>query len=95
MYKLVLTSEAESDLEAIYRDGYQKWGEAQADQYYDAILDHFNILCENPYLFRAVDEIRVGYRRSICGKHSIFYRVSEDAVEIMGLVRSENRFYSD
>lgn len=72
MYRLVLTIEAEQDLESIYRDGFERWGEAQADQYYDAILSHFEVLCENPYLFRAVDEIRCGYRRSVCGKHSIY-----------------------
>jgi toxin ParE1/3/4 len=95
MYKLILSVEAEQDLEAIYINGYQKWGEEQADQYYDALLAHFDVLCENPYLFRAVDEIRIGYRRSVCGKHSVFYRISEDTVEIMGLVRSENRFPVD
>ena len=89
---MVITVEADQDLDALYIDGYQRWGEDQADKYYDAIILHFNILCDNPYLFRAVDEIRKGYRRSICGKHSIFYRIHGNAVEIMGLVRSQNRF---
>lgn len=93
MYRLVLTVEADQDLDALYNDGYQAWGESQADKYYDAILVHFDVLCDNPYLFRAVDEIREGYRRSVCGKHSIFYRIVDDTIEIMGLVRHENRFY--
>lgn len=92
MYRLVITVEADQDLDALYNDGYQTWGEAQADKYYDAILAHFDVLCDNPYLFRAVDEIREGYRRSICGKHSLFYRIVGDTVEIMGLVKNENRF---
>jgi len=93
MHRLVLTVEADQALDALYNDGYQAWGEVQADKYYDAILTHFDVLCDNPYLFRAVDEIREGYRRSVCGKHSIFYRIVNDTVEIMGLVRHENRFY--
>jgi toxin ParE1/3/4 len=92
MYRLVITVEADQDLDALYNDGYQTWGEAQADKYYDAILAHFDVLCDNPYLFRAVDEIREGYRRSVCGKHSLFYRIVGDTVEIMGLVKGENRF---
>lgn len=92
MYRLVITIEADQDLDALYNDEYQRWGEDKADKYYDAIISHFSVLCDNPYLFRAVDEIREGYRRSVCGKHSIYYRISGDVVEIMGLVRSQNRF---
>ena len=76
----------------IYREGFIKWGEAQADCYYEALLDHFDALCDNPYLYRAVDEIRKGYRRSVCGKHSVYYRIVDSTVEIMGLVKYQNRF---
>ena len=93
MYRLILTIEADQDLAALYEEGFRQWGEAQADIYYDAMIAHFDALCENPYLFRAVDDIREGYRRSVCGKHAIFYRVIDDNVEIIGLVKHQNRFY--
>ena len=92
-YTLILSEEADADLDHLYEDGFIRWGEAQADKYYTDILNHFDLLCENPYLFRAVDEIRAGYRRSVCGKHSIFYRITDATVEIMGLVKRENRFF--
>lgn len=94
MHKLVLSVEADHDLNALYVDGYQRWGMEQADRYYDALLTHFDLLCENPYLFRAIDEIREGYRRSVCGKHAVYYRVVGDTVEIMGLVKHQNRFFN-
>lgn len=90
-YRLVISCEADRDLERLYRDGCQQWGETQADRYYDALLNHFTVLTENPLLFRAVDEVREGYRRSVCGKHSVFYKVSGDIVEIMAIVKRENR----
>ena len=93
-YTLVITVEADQDLNNLYEDGLKRWGEAQADHYYDDLLTHLEVLCDNPYLYRAVDEIRQGYRRSVCGKHSIFYRVLGDTIEIMGLVKFENRFSS-
>lgn len=31
----------------------------------------------------AVDEIRTGYRRSVCGVDSIYYRVMDDVVDTM------------
>ena len=71
-FTLVLTLEADQDLDNLYVDGFKRWGEEQADQYYNALLDHFEVLCDNPFLYRAIDEIREGYRRSVCGKHSIF-----------------------
>ncbi|MCG8379636.1 MAG: type II toxin-antitoxin system RelE/ParE family toxin [Proteobacteria bacterium] len=93
-YCLSISTEADYDLANLYEDGFIRWGEAQADQYYDDILSHFELLCDNPYLYRSVDEIREGYRRSVCGKHSIYYRIMDDTVEIMALVKHENR-YSD
>lgn len=90
-YRLIISAEADQDLGTLYEEGYRKWDEVQADEYYDALLRHFDVLCDNPYLFRAVDEIRKGYRRSVCGKHSIFYRIVDDAVEVMALVKYENR----
>lgn len=91
-YKLRLSKEADQDLSHIYEDGLLRWGERQADTYFDALFAHFDALSENPYLFQAVDEIRKGYRRSVCGKHAIYYRVVNDAVEIMGLIKHQNRF---
>ncbi len=91
-YKLHITKEADQDLDRIYEEGFTTWGEQQADNYYDDLLAHFDILCENPYLFRAVDEIRKGYRRSVCGKHSVYYRIVSDTLEVMGLIKYENRY---
>ena len=39
-----------------------------------------------PYLYQAVDYIREGYRRSVCGVDSIYYRVAGDTVEIMNIL---------
>nr|WP_136250314.1 type II toxin-antitoxin system RelE/ParE family toxin [Ningiella ruwaisensis] len=90
-YQCVLSNEADQDLDAIYIEGFYKWGEKQADQYFDSLLKHFQLLSENPYLFRSVDEIKAGYRRSVCGKHAIYYRIVDKTVEIMALVKYENR----
>jgi toxin ParE1/3/4 len=37
-------------------------------------------------LYPAADEIREGYRRSVCGVDTIYYRVVDDAVEIMAII---------
>ena len=81
-----LTLEAKADLKRIYLHGFDKWGEAQADQYYNNLYDHFETIAEQPYLFQPVDFIRKGYRRSICGVDSIYYRIDINYIEIMAIV---------
>lgn len=81
-----LTPDAKSDLRRIYIQGLEKWGEAQADRYYNDLFDRFEQLAEQPCLYQAVDYIREGYRRSVCGVDSIYYRVNGDTVEIMRIL---------
>jgi len=85
-YALRLSSVAEADLEAIYEYGVGQWGERQADRYFDALQAQFELICTNPFLFVAVDHIRPGYRRSVCGSHGIYYRIDNETVEIMALI---------
>jgi toxin ParE1/3/4 len=37
-----------------------------------------------------VDDIRAGYRRSVCGIDSIYYRVQGDSVEIMAIIGQQD-----
>lgn len=41
------------------------------------------MIVESPFKYQAVDHIREGYRRSVCGVDSIYYRQIDGAVEIM------------
>ena len=74
----------------IDRRGVREYAEAQADQYYDAFFDRFEELAEQPYLYQAVDDIREGYRRSVCGADSIYYRVDGDTVEVMAILGQQD-----
>lgn len=89
-YKLKISTVADGDLNAIYEYGFRQWGEAQADIYFNALIDHFNDLCENPFLYAAIDYIRVGYRRSVCGVHSVYYRINDDHVEVMAVIGQQD-----
>jgi len=85
-----ITEDAKGDLQRIYRRGVLEFGEAQADQYFDAFFERFAELAEQPSLYQAVDEIRKGYRRSVCGSDSIYYRVVGDMVEIMRILGQQD-----
>ena len=85
-----LTEDAKNDLRRIYRYGVKEFGEAQADLYFDELFKQFEQIAENPFLYQAVDHIRKGYRRSVCGFDSIFYRVVDGTVEIISILSRQD-----
>jgi toxin ParE1/3/4 len=78
-----LSNEAKMDLARIYWRGVEEFGELQADRYYEALFQRFDDIAEAPYEYQAVDHIREGYRRSVCGVDAIYYRVNGELTEIM------------
>lgn len=81
-----LTEDAKSDLKRIYARGFREYGAEQAERYFNAFFDHFELLAEQPFAYPAVDHIRAGYRRSMCGKESIYYRIRGGVVEVMAII---------
>lgn len=91
-YKINL--QAEQDLEAIYRYGFERYGEASADSFYDALYQCFELIAHSPMTWPRVDHVKQGYRRYIYrqggGRTSVYYRVVKDAVEIMAVVQRQD-----
>ena len=85
-----ITEDAKEDIRRIYSYGVRNYGEKQADIYYDALFDRFEQIAKTPYLYQSVDYIRKGYRRSVCGVDSIFYRVVDDTVEIISILSRQD-----
>lgn len=77
-----LSSEAKMDLARIYWRGVEEFGEFQAERYNEALFRRFDDIAEAPYKYQAVDHIREGYRRSVCGVESIYYRLNGELTEI-------------
>lgn len=78
------------DLARIYWRGVEWFGEVQANRYYDALVLRFGDIAEAPYKFPAVDHIREGYRRSICGVDNIYFRVNGQTIEIMRVLGKQD-----
>jgi toxin ParE1/3/4 len=86
MVRYRLSNEAKEDLIRIHHYGIEKFGVAQADQYFDSFFKYFDIIAQQPFSFESVDYIKTGYRRCVCGSDSIFYRLNNGVVEIMAIV---------
>ena len=85
-----LNEEADEDLDRLYEYGVLNFGLVQADRYYDELIQRFHELVETPCLWQAVDYIRAGYRRSVYGSYSIYYRIDGDNIEIMRILGHED-----
>jgi toxin ParE1/3/4 len=84
--KYRLSNTAKEDLIRIHQFGIQKFGETQADKYFENFFEYFEIIASNPFQFEAVDFIKKGYRRCPCGSDSIYYKLSKENVDIMAIV---------
>ena len=86
MVKYRLSNEAKNDLIRIHHYGVMKFGVDQADKYFDTFFEYFDLIAKQPFSFEAVDYIKIGYRRCVCGSDSIFYRINVEFVEIMAII---------
>ena len=84
-----ISAGARADLERIWFYGCDNWGEIAADKYRDDFLTHFKMLSETPYLYPA-SELGEGYRRSICGRDNVYYRITDGTVEIMAVIGQQD-----
>ncbi|MBZ9731664.1 type II toxin-antitoxin system RelE/ParE family toxin [Salegentibacter sp. JZCK2] len=86
-YKISL--EAEEDLIRIYRYGAQHFGDKQALKYFYGLVDTFDRIAENPYMFPSARHIKQDYRFCTYKADTIYYRIA-DKVEIMAIIGRQN-----
>ena len=80
--RLRLSAFADTDLKGVYERGWDNFGEAQADRYYDGLLDAFERIRLHPQAARKRivegHEFRVRRYKS----HSIVYQLLDDEIVI-------------
>lgn len=86
MPKYKLSNAAKEDLIRIHHYGVKKFGIKQADKYFNSFFDNFDLIAERPQSFEAVDFIKPGYRRCVCGVDCIYFRMAGKLVEIMAII---------
>jgi toxin ParE1/3/4 len=86
------TKLAEYDIEDIAFYGMQRHGIAQARKYQQGLEERFETIADNPMLYQAVDHIMPDYRHSVYGSHTIYYRLDDEGVLIVRILRSQDPF---
>ena len=85
-----LTCAADQDFEKIFEFGLDTFGVDQAFKYQNSMMQRFAKLAEQPKLYSTVDHIRAGYRRSVYGSHSIYYRIESQGIVIVRILGQQD-----
>lgn len=87
-----LSEDAKEDLIAIADYGDRTYGIEKSNDYRDKLKSHFRDLASFPLHHQAVSHIRKGYRRSVCGVHTIYYRIDDDHITIIRILGRQDPF---
>ena len=86
MRKLLVADRARRDLQGISQYTERQWGSDRKRRYMGAIADCLVRLLRKPGLGAPRDDIRPGYRSVAAGRHVVFYRQTEDKIEIIRIL---------
>ena len=81
-----LSNVAKEDLIRIHQFGVERFGMAQADNYFESFFTCFDTITQRPFSYESVDFIRKGYRRCPCGSDIIYFKLINNTVEIMAII---------
>jgi toxin ParE1/3/4 len=81
MSKYILSESAKEDLIRIHQYGTKRFGE---------FFDCFESIAKNPFAFESVDYIRKGYRKCVCGVDTVFFRISNNSVQIIAVIGKQD-----
>jgi toxin ParE1/3/4 len=80
-----LTPRAVADLDVIAVYTQKRWGAAQMVDYLRALNRRFEWLADHPLAGRERGDVHPGYRSFREGSHLVFYIVSDEHVDIIGI----------
>lgn len=83
MRKYELSLAADRDLDDIYTYTFREFGVLQADAYFESLEECLTTLGDNPLLGVDASNLRVGCRRFVHQRHTIYYKKSKSGVRII------------
>ncbi len=87
-----IQNKAKTDLNNIYKYTYKKWGEKQADKYYDLLSEGIDNLKTHPEIGKEAGDIRAGYRKLQIKHHVVFYKMRDQYIQIIRVLHEDRDF---
>jgi toxin ParE1/3/4 len=81
--KYALRPLAEQDIADIWSDGADRWGVAQAERYFDGMVDLFDLLSAHPEIARLRSEFTPPVRIHVYGSHIIIFEATETGIAVI------------
>lgn len=75
MARLTVSEEADRDLDALYRQGVEMFGIAQADRYIEGLLNALDLIADFPGTARLRTELQPPIRAYLYKSHLILYDI--------------------
>lgn len=79
---------AEQDIADIWVDGADLWGVNQADRYFDAMVNLFDLLSEQPEIARLWDGFSPPVRIHLYGSYVVVYEAVETGIAIIRVLHN-------
>jgi toxin ParE1/3/4 len=86
MAKYFLSKQAIVDLSEIWAYTCEGWSEAQADKYYQLLVETFEAIAVRPEQGKNYDEISTGILGCRAGRHIIFFRRNGLDIEVIRIL---------
>ena len=83
MRSIVQSSQSEQDLTDIWIYTAEEWNLEQADLYVDELVAGIERLSSHPELGHSREDIRTGYRSLNVSQHIVFYKITNEEVQII------------
>lgn len=84
-----VTPRARDDIKSIGIYTQQKWGRVQRSQYLKQLEQRFEWLAQYPLLGKYRADIAEGFYSYLHREHVVFYRITPDFIDIIGVVHQE------
>lgn len=90
-----LTKRADDDILAVYLQGYELFGERQADRYHDDLHALFHKLADHPGMARVRSEITPPVRAFSFKAHVVIYEDAPDGIAILSVRHCHEDWQND
>ena len=87
-----LTEAAISDLQSIRDYTLETWGEAQEQEYLEALWTRFEKILADPEKWRFRNDLFVGCQIASQGKHVILFRIGAEVLQVVRILHSAMDF---
>ena len=87
-----LSKAADNDFAQIFDYGIDTHGLEAAIDYQNKLKQRFAEIAEQPLHYQAVDHIHKSSRRSVCGVHSVYYRIDPTEIVIVRILGRQDPF---